>query len=33
VLKDHLRASDRALADTIFPDSEAVAPVGGLLAS
>jgi uncharacterized protein (DUF1501 family) len=32
VLKDHLRVEDRALASAIFPGSEAVAPMGGLLA-
>jgi uncharacterized protein (DUF1501 family) len=32
VLKDHLRVEDRALAEVIFPGSEAVAPIGGLLA-
>ena len=32
VLKDHLRVDDRALAETIFPASEAVAPIGGLVA-
>jgi uncharacterized protein (DUF1501 family) len=32
VLKDHLRVEDRALAASIFPGSEAVAPMGGLLA-
>jgi len=32
VLKDHLRIEDRTLADAIFPGSEAVAPMGGLLA-
>jgi len=31
MLKDHLRVEDRALAETIFPGSEAVAPMGGLL--
>jgi uncharacterized protein (DUF1501 family) len=31
VLKDHLRLDDRALAEVIFPASEAVAPMGGLL--
>jgi uncharacterized protein (DUF1501 family) len=30
VLKDHLRLDDRALAEDIFPGSEAVAPIGGL---
>jgi len=32
VLKDHLRVDDRALADAIFPGSDAVTPIGGLLA-
>jgi uncharacterized protein (DUF1501 family) len=32
VLKDHLRLDDRALADAVFPGSEAVAPMAGLLA-
>jgi uncharacterized protein (DUF1501 family) len=32
VLKDHLRVGDSALAAGIFPGSEAVAPMGGLLA-
>jgi uncharacterized protein (DUF1501 family) len=32
VLKDHLRVDDRALASDVFPGSEAVAPMGGLLA-
>jgi uncharacterized protein (DUF1501 family) len=31
VLKDHLRAPDRALAETIFPDSAAVRPLEGLV--
>jgi uncharacterized protein (DUF1501 family) len=31
VLKDHLRAPDRALAETIFPDSAAVQPLEGLV--
>jgi uncharacterized protein (DUF1501 family) len=31
VLKDHLRVEDRALAEAVFPGSEAVAPMGGLL--
>ena len=31
VLKDHLRVEDRALAADIFPGSEAVAPMDGLL--
>ena len=32
LLKDHLRAADRALAADIFPDSDAVRPMEGLLA-
>jgi uncharacterized protein (DUF1501 family) len=32
VLKDHLRADERALAADVFPGSEAVAPMAGLLA-
>jgi uncharacterized protein (DUF1501 family) len=32
VLKDHLRVDDRALAADVFPGSEAVAPMAGLLA-
>jgi uncharacterized protein (DUF1501 family) len=31
VLKDHLRVPDRALAETIFPDSVAVRPLEGLV--
>jgi len=31
MLKDHLRVEDRALAADIFPGSEAVVPMGGLL--
>jgi uncharacterized protein (DUF1501 family) len=31
VLKDHLRLEDRALAEAIFPGSEAVVPMGGLV--
>jgi uncharacterized protein (DUF1501 family) len=31
VLKDHLRAPDRALVETIFPDSNAVRPLEGLV--
>jgi uncharacterized protein (DUF1501 family) len=31
VLKDHLRVPDRALAETIFPDSAAVRPLEGLV--
>ncbi|HEY4891424.1 MAG TPA: DUF1501 domain-containing protein, partial [Reyranella sp.] len=32
VLKDHLQVDDRALAAEVFPGSEAVAPMAGLLA-
>jgi uncharacterized protein (DUF1501 family) len=32
VLKDHLRVEERALAEDVFPGSETVAPMGGLLA-
>jgi uncharacterized protein (DUF1501 family) len=32
VLKDHLRVEDRALAADVFPGSDAVAPMAGLLA-
>jgi uncharacterized protein (DUF1501 family) len=32
VLKDHLRVDDRALAADVFPGSEAVTPMAGLLA-
>ncbi len=32
VLKDHLRADDRALAADVFPGSDAAAPMAGLLA-
>jgi uncharacterized protein (DUF1501 family) len=32
LLKDHLRADDRSLEAHVFPDSEKVAPLGGLLA-
>ena len=32
VLKDHLRVDDRALAAEVFPGSEAVTPMPGLLA-
>ena len=31
VLKDHLRVEERALAETIFPGSDGVAPMAGLL--
>lgn len=33
VLKDHLRLDDAVLADKVFPDSAAVAPLAGLMAS
>lgn len=33
VLKDHLRADDRALAQNVFPGSENVKPMAGLVAS
>jgi len=32
VLRDHLRVEERALAADVFPGSEAVAPMDGLLA-
>jgi len=32
VLKDHLRVDDRALAAEVFPGSEAVSPMAGLMA-
>jgi uncharacterized protein (DUF1501 family) len=32
VLKDHLRADDRALAQTVFPGSDGVKPMAGLVA-
>ena len=32
VLRDHLRADERALAQTVFPGSEAVKPMAGLMA-
>jgi uncharacterized protein (DUF1501 family) len=32
VLKDHLRVDDRALAGSVFPGSEAVTPMAGLMA-
>jgi uncharacterized protein (DUF1501 family) len=31
VLKDHLRVDDRALAADVFPGSDTVAPMAGLL--
>jgi uncharacterized protein (DUF1501 family) len=33
LLKDHLRVDERALAEVVFPGSEAVKPMAGLLAS
>jgi uncharacterized protein (DUF1501 family) len=33
VLKDHLRADDHALAQNVFPDSDAVKPMAGLVIS
>jgi uncharacterized protein (DUF1501 family) len=33
LLKDHLRAEERALATSVFPGSEAVKPMAGLVAS
>jgi uncharacterized protein (DUF1501 family) len=32
LLKDHLRADERALAANVFPGSEAVKPMAGLVA-
>jgi len=32
ILKDHLRANERALAETVFPGSERVRPMTGLVA-
>jgi uncharacterized protein (DUF1501 family) len=32
LLRDHVRVDDRALAANVFPGSEAVKPVTGLLA-
>jgi len=32
VLRDHLRADEKALAQTVFPSSEAVKPIAGLVA-
>jgi hypothetical protein len=32
LLKDHLRLDDRTLAADVFPGSDAVAPMAGLLA-
>jgi uncharacterized protein (DUF1501 family) len=31
LLKDHLRVDDRALAEAVFPGSEAVRPMDGLV--
>ena len=31
LLRDHLRVDERTLADAIFPDSEGVKPLEGLL--
>jgi uncharacterized protein (DUF1501 family) len=33
VLRDHLRADERALADAVFPGSATIKPVGGLVAA
>jgi uncharacterized protein (DUF1501 family) len=32
VLKDHLRAGDRVLAENVFPDSATIKPMAGLVA-
>jgi len=32
ILRDHLRADERALAQQVFPGSETVKPLGGLMA-
>jgi uncharacterized protein (DUF1501 family) len=32
VLRDHLRAEEKVLAQTVFPGSDAVKPASGLLA-
>jgi uncharacterized protein (DUF1501 family) len=32
LLKDHLRLDERVLVATVFPDSESVKPLAGLLA-
>jgi uncharacterized protein (DUF1501 family) len=32
LLRDHLHADEKALAQTVFPGSEAVKPMGGLVA-
>jgi uncharacterized protein (DUF1501 family) len=31
LLRDHLRADERALATTVFPDSASVKPIAGLV--
>jgi uncharacterized protein (DUF1501 family) len=31
LLRDHLRVEERALADSVFPDSSGVAPMSGLV--
>jgi uncharacterized protein (DUF1501 family) len=31
LLKDHLRVDERALAEVVFPGSEAVKPMAGLV--
>jgi uncharacterized protein (DUF1501 family) len=33
LLRDHLRADERALAEAVFPGSESVKPTAGLVAS
>jgi len=33
VLRDHLRVPDAMLAATVFPDSAAAKPLGGLVAA
>jgi uncharacterized protein (DUF1501 family) len=33
VLRDHLRADERVLAQTVFPGSEAIKPMAGLMSS
>jgi uncharacterized protein (DUF1501 family) len=32
ILKDHLRADERALAESVFPGSDGVKPMAGLVA-
>jgi uncharacterized protein (DUF1501 family) len=32
ILRDHLRADERALAQNVFPGSEALKPMAGLVA-